>query len=310
MQQESGKTTLGDLKGTPGAQPSEAGVEAAKHLSTVQQAKATVKDMLTRAMPAIQQALPKHMTADVMVRVAITALTTTPKLLECYPPTFVGAVIQSAQLGLEPNTPQGLAYFVPFWNTKKNRLECQLIPGYRGLVKLARQSGEITTIEARVVYAKDRLDLVLGTEQRLNHVPMIDDDPGERRLAYAIARLKGGESDPIIEIMTKKQIEGIKARSKSKDKQGEVFGPWKTDEDEMWRKTVVRRICKYLPASRELALALALDDRGGQHSQHLETVLDHGALHLPDIEASDDSPEARAANGGAQGAQQQGGQEK
>jgi recombination protein RecT len=281
-------TKLTELRGEP------------KPQSQVAVAKATVRDLFAKALPAIEQALPKHMTGDYMMRVALTAINTTPKLLECHPATLVGATIQAAQLGLEPNTPQGLAYFVPFKNTKKNRMEVQLIPGYRGLIKLARQSGEITTIEARVVYAHDKFDLTFGIDQRLVHVPMIDGEPGERRLAYAIARLKDAEhSEPIIEIMTKTQILGIKARSKSKDREGNNFGPWATDEDQMWRKTVIRRICNYLPASRELALALALDDRAGHTEQHLDTVIDGSGLVLPDDDftPADDTPEGKQEQG-------------
>ena len=96
----------------------------------------------------IAMALPRHMTPERMIRVALTAMSTTPALAECDPYTIAGAVVQSSILGLEPNSVLGEAYLVPFKNSKTQRKECQLIPGYLGLLKLVRQSGELVMVNA------------------------------------------------------------------------------------------------------------------------------------------------------------------
>ena len=234
--------------------------------------KDTVRELLIRARPIIAESLPKHLDATRLTRVALNAINTTPKLLECYVPTLVGAVMQAAQLGLEVNTPRGEAYLVPFWNSRKRRSDVQLIPGYRGLIDLARRSGGVRGIEAAVVYALDKFDCRMGSDPSLSHEPFLDGPPGEKRLAYAIARFSDGGWQ--FELMPAWKIDDIKARSKSRDKEGKLVGPWITDEDEMWRKTVVRRLCKYLPMSVELARAVQLSDAGeaGQ-PQGLDRVL-------------------------------------
>jgi recombinational DNA repair protein RecT len=129
-----------------------------------------------------------------------------------------------------------------------------MIPGYRGLISLARRSGQLKSIEARVVYANDTFGIEYGTSPFLKHVPNLTGDPGPLVLVYAVARLvDGGEQ---VEVMTKVQVDAIRSRSRAGKS-----GPWVTDYDEMARKTVVRRICKYLPLSVELAKALEIDER-------------------------------------------------
>lgn len=215
----------------------------------------TLKGLLTQYQKSIEKALPRHISADRMMKVALTAITKQPTLLDCDPNTFMLAMMGAAQLGLEPNTPLGSAYLVPFYNSKRGVKEIQLIPGYRGLIELARRSGEIASIEARVVYENDSFEFSFGLAPKLVHVPNLD-NPGGMRLVYAIARLKGNGEDPIVEVMTKTDIDKIKASSKSGNS-----GPWVDHYDEMARKTVVRRLCKYLPLSIELADAIELDQR-------------------------------------------------
>ena len=104
---------------------------------------------------AIARALPSVMTPERFSRIAVSALSTTPKLAECHPMTFVGAMMTAAQLGLEPNTPLGQAYLIPYWNGKTKRLECQFQLGYKGMIDLAYRSGQIVSIQANVVYEND-----------------------------------------------------------------------------------------------------------------------------------------------------------
>jgi len=218
----------------------------------------------------IQLALPKHLDANRMARVALTCYRMSPLLAKCSPASVFACVIQASQLGLEPGI-NGEAYLVPFWSTKNKQYECQLIPGYRGLIKLARNTSQIESVSSRIVYSNDKFDVVLGTEERITHVPMLTGERGVPVLAYCIARFKDGGFH--FEPMTWKDVIAIKARTKSRNKDGDIVGPWVTDEEEMARKTVVRRASKYWPMSVELATAVALDNAAAMGiAQELDTA--------------------------------------
>lgn len=211
----------------------------------------SLKALLESAKPSIQSLLPSHMKADHVIRTALLCVSKTPKLLECTPMSVLQAVASSAELGLEAGSPLGHAYLVPFKN-KRGAMECQLIVGYKGYIDLARRSGHVLSIEARVVHDKDEFTVAYGTDTPITHHPFLKGDPGPVYCAYAIAQLK--DSWPVVEVMTMAQLDGIRKRSKAKDD-----GPWVTDPEEMYRKTVVRRIQKYLPLSSEMAKALDAD---------------------------------------------------
>lgn len=219
--------------------------------------------------------IPKHLTPDRVAKIAISALMRQPKLLQCKMETVWFQVAQAASLGLEINL-LGAAYLVPFKNNKTGGMDCQLIVGYQGLIDLARRSGNIQSIEARIVYEKDKFEVKYGLNPVLSHEPCLDGDAGKMRLVYGIAILRDGGTQ--VEIMTKNEINEIRARSKAKDS-----GPWLTDYNEMARKTVIRRLAKYLPKSIEMSQAMALDDAG-----------DAGELQLAglDVENMDDVAEA------------------
>lgn len=212
---------------------------------------------------------------DRWMHIALQAITRSPKLLECTPGSFVLALRDAAELGLNPSGLLGSAYLVPYRNRKTNRLEAQLIPGYRGLIGLARNSGEVRTIEAQVVRQRDDFDFAYGTNKFLHHRPYMNrtgergepwvDDRGETQpgrlldagpyiAAYAIAILSTGEAQ--FQVMDATQVEAIRKRSKAADQ-----GPWVTDTAEMWRKSPTRNLLKYLPLSVErLQRALVLED--------------------------------------------------
>src|SRR5262245_40803662 len=209
-------------------------------------------DMLKAWLPEIARALPRHLNADRMSRIALTEFRKNPRLSQCDPRSVFAAVIQASQLGLEPGL-MGQAYLIPYGS------ECQLQIGYQGLLDLVRRSGLVESIEAHVVYSGDKFTYKAGLTTTLEHEPNFDGDRGEMRLAYAVARLKGGGSHA--EVMTRHQIEANRDRSQNvvSARRGGKSTPWDTDTEEMWRKTVLRRIAKFLPKSPELALAIALD---------------------------------------------------
>jgi recombination protein RecT len=219
--------------------------------------------MLERFKGEIARALPKHLDGDRMARIALTSFRSNPKLAKCEPRSVFAAIIIASQLGLEPGV-MGQCYLIPY------KEECQLQIGYQGLIELVRRSGKVSRIEAHVVHVNDEFDYSVGLTTSLVHKPVLDGDPGEPRLAYAVAEIDGGGFH--VEVMTRRQIEAIRDRSQnviSAKKYGKKT-PWDTDPEEMWRKTLIRRICKYLPKSAELATALALDNTADTGKQHVD----------------------------------------
>lgn len=219
-------------------------IPATRTLSPLQTQMNNIKGLLERSKNAIASRLPKHLTPDRMLKVALTAINKTPKLLECTQESLMMSIMQAAELGLEPGGALGEGYLVPYGN------QCQFIPGYRGLIALARRSGQIISIEAHVVHEKDAFDCGLGLDPFLRHTPAWEEeDPGALRFVYAVAKLKDGGVQ--FEVMSNAQIKAIQAKSKAGRS-----GPWVDHFDEMARKTVVRRLFKYLPVSVEMASAL------------------------------------------------------
>lgn len=218
------------------------------------------RDVLEKMKPQIKLALPKHVDPDRMLRIVLTTIQRTPKLLECTRESLLGCIVQCAQLGLEPDGLLGHAYLIPFNNKRDNRIDCQLIVGYKGLLKLARQSGEIASVSARIVHEKDEFEYEYGLTEKLRHVPYIirgdADDAGLPIFAYAIFRLKDGSHH--FDVMGYQEIERIRNASPSGKSDA-----WMKHWDEMAKKTVLRRASKMSPASIEdrMSKAIVLDER-------------------------------------------------
>ena len=217
----------------------------------------TIAGLLTD--PAIKSqialALPRHMTSERLARIALTEVRKTPKLAKCDQASFLGAIMQCAQLGLEPGGALGHAYLLPFENRNRGITEVQFIVGYRGMIDLARRSGQILSIEARAVYEADEFRVSLGLNSDLVHVPAWDaQERGSLRFVYAVAKLKDGGTQ--FEVMSRVEVEKVRAKSRAGNN-----GPWVDHFEEMAKKTVIRRLFKYLPVSIELAQAVALDEQ-------------------------------------------------
>lgn len=237
-----------------------AGTEVARRDDKNNEVPKTFPAMLEKFKGEIKRALPSHLNGDRMARIALTSFRSNPKLGQCDPRSVFASIIVASQLGLEPGV-MGQCYLIPYKN------ECQLQIGYQGLIELVRRTGKVKRIEAHVVHEKDKFTYRAGLSPILEHEPCLDGDPGPARLAYAVAEFTDGGFH--VEVMTGHQIEAIRDRSQNVQnaKKWNKKTPWDTDPDEMWRKTLIRRICKYLPKSAELALAVALDnasDRGEQ----------------------------------------------
>lgn len=217
----------------------------------------TIMEMMASASVKNQMALamPRHMTADRLMRIALTEVRKVPALGKCNVQSFMGAIMQCAQLGIEPGAALGHAYLLPFGNGKASDglANCQLIIGYRGMIDLARRSGQIVSLNARSVHANDTFHYSYGLDETLEHVPA----PGERgdlTHVYAVAKLKGGGIQ--FEVMSKADVLKVKASSKAGNN-----GPWVSHFDEMAKKTVIRRLFKYLPVSIEMTQAVVLDEK-------------------------------------------------
>lgn len=221
----------------------------------VNDAKPTLAQLIKRMEPEIAKALPSHMNPIRMARIASTCLRQNPALSRCTPESFLGALLTASQLGLEPG-PIGEAHFVPFNKKDRNgrvvETICTFIPGYRGLIKLARNSGLLLDIWAEIVYERDVFSYTLGLHRDLQHEPALLEDRGKPVYVYAAAELKDG-GHPFV-VLTVAEVEGYRARSKSAND-----GPWVTDWAAMAKKTAVKQLSKWLPLSTEFNTAVALD---------------------------------------------------
>lgn len=208
----------------------------------------TLNGWLARYKDQIAKALPSVITPERFVRMAMTAANSNAKLHNCNPMSFIGAALTAAQLGLEPNTPLGQAYLIPYGN------ECQFQIGYKGLIDLAYRSGMTKNIEAHIVYENDEFEFEYGLEPKLKHKPAMS-NRGKAVWVYATYHMTNGGYN--FEVMSIDDVtEFAKKKSKSFYK-----GPWQTDFEAMAEKTLIKKVLKYAPLSSELASALASDER-------------------------------------------------
>ena len=236
----------------------------------------TVATYLKRMEGEIAKALPRHMTPERLARVALTTIRTTPKLLECNINSLMAAVMQAAQLGLEPGL-IGQCYIIPYGK------EATFIVGYKGMIDLARRSGNIESIYAHSVYENDSFDIEYGLEQKLAHKPNFEGDRGKFKGAYMVAKFKDGGY--YFEYMPKSDIDKRRARSKASGS-----GPWVTDYEEMAKKTVIRHAFKYLPISIEVMKSMEQDET-------IKTEIGEDMAEIPTVdyvdaqyEVQDESP--------------------
>lgn len=207
----------------------------------------TIKDYIKIYQDEIAKALPKVMTPERFTRIATSAVSNNPKLAECSPVSFISAMMNAAQLGLEPNTPLGQAYLIPYGK------QCQFQIGYKGLIDLARRSKEFKLIDARVVYENDEFEYEFGLNPSLKHKPARS-NRGKPIYYYAVYTLVNGGYG--FEVMSREDIEAhAKKFSKTYNN-----GPWQTDFDAMAKKTVLKQTLKYAPLKSDFALAIETDE--------------------------------------------------
>lgn len=230
-------------------------------------------------------ALPRvGITPDRFLRMALTAFNRDPKLYECDPQSVLACLVLAAQSGLSPSGISGECYLVPFRNGKTNKTDAQFIPGYRGLMKVARRSGEVTSIAAECVHKGDTFTYEFGTDGRIRHVPGLG-ERGEVSHVWALAKLKSGGEQFIV--LTIDDVKKVQAQSKASQ-----FGPWKTHWEEMAKKTAIRRLCKYLPLSDD---DMRLIELAGKEEAGVPQNID--VSEVIDVQASKPDPKAAGTNG-------------
>lgn len=207
----------------------------------------TLKDYVVSMQGEIAKALPKVMTPERFTRIALSAISSNKKLAECTPQSFLAAMMNAAQLGLEPNTPLGQAYLIPY------KSACTFQLGYKGLIDLAYRSGEVKTIMAQTVYENDEFDFEFGLTPKLHHVPA-KSNRGNPVWFYAVFKtVNGGEG---FEVMS---VEDVKAHAKKYSK-SYSDGPWQTNFEEMAKKTVLKKALKYAPIKTEFVRQIETDE--------------------------------------------------
>lgn len=222
-------------------------------------------------------AVPKHLNADRMARIAATEVRKNKALLNTEPTSFLGSVMQAAQLGLEPGSALGQAYLVPYGN------QCQLIIGYKGMIDLARRSGQVLSLNAYAVREGDDFNFQLGLKPDIHHVPSLEADRIKKPITYvyAVATLKGGGYQ--FEVMSRAEVEAVKTKAKSKN-------IWNSYFEQMALKTVIRRLFKYLPVSIE-ALQVANVDAKREAGEKIDPndVIDINAISVDDFKDIQDA---------------------
>lgn len=199
----------------------------------------------------IKAALPSVITPERFTRIVLSTISANPQLAQTTPKSFLAAMMTAAQLGVEPNTPLGQAYLIPYRN--HGQLECQFQLGYKGLLDLAYRSGEISVVQARVVYEKDEFSYEFGLEPTLKHVPA-KTDRGEPTHVYAMFKTKDGGYG--YEVMS---IDDVRKHARKYSK-AYNNGPWQTNFEEMALKTVLKKCLKYAPLRSDFVRQVTADE--------------------------------------------------
>jgi recombination protein RecT len=217
---------------------------------------ATMRDALSKIYPTLAGSLPQGaMDPQRMYTLSCMAIERVPALLDCTVISVVRGILNAAQLGLDPTGLGGQAYLIPRKNKRTGMMEANFEIGYRGYINLMTRSGRVIKVVARLVRENDRFQLLCGSEERLVHAPCTDSDPGKLESCYAVATFANGMTQ--FEFMQLADV--YKIRNQSQAYQAGV-GPWIDHEEEMIRKTVTKKLAKYVPSDPGLDFGMTADD--------------------------------------------------
>jgi len=236
----------------------------------------SIADMVKALEPEIKRALPSVLTPERFTRMALSAINNTPKLTECTPMSFIAALMNAAQLGLEPNTPLGQAYLIPYKN--KGILETQFQIGYKGLLELAYRNERMQSIEAHTIYENDDFYYELGLNPQLRHIPEWN-ERGEIRGFYAVFKLDNGGYR--FEVMSRYDIDQYASRY-SRAFSSE-YSPWRSNYEAMAKKTVIKQLLKYAPMKSDFQKAMSMDE-----SIKTELAIDMSEVKNQELQQDDD----------------------
>ena len=246
-------------------------------VATVGDQKKTMQTYIKSMEGEIKKALPSVITPERFTRMVLSALSTNPKLAFCTPASFLGAMISAAQLGLEPNTPLGQAYLLPYNN--KGVMEVQFQVGYKGLIDLAYRSGEVELVQAHIVYENDTFECEFGLEPKLVHKPA-DKDRGQPIKVYAMFKTKSGGYG--FDVMS---MDDVRRHAEKYSKAyGSSFSPWKTNFEEMAKKTALKKVLKYAPLKSDFVRGMTQDGTiKSEISEDMYSVSNEGAYYDTDF---------------------------
>ena len=278
------------------AKRDEAAVEQAVQPSVA----SVVRQAIEAQSDAFRAVLPRHVDPDRFARLTLTAVKSTPELMQCFRTdqgrtSVLIAAMQAATIGLDPNTPTQDCWLLPRKN--KGTWEAQLMIGYRGLLKLARRSGTIETIYAEVVRENDEFVWSRGLDRDvLEHTP--GDGGGELTHAYAVARYKGGGYSFMV--LNRAQVEARRNLSDSwKNTNARPYSPWTRWPEAMWRKSAIRALIPFLDLSPDMDRAVHLDEKPlhfDDESGVIEVTSAFGQLGAGDDSDTSDSSDTPPEN--------------
>lgn len=249
----------------------------------------SIFDMIGRQQDAVAKALPAGMDAGRFVRMVLTEVRRTPKLAECDPATLLGAMMLSAQTGLEPGGPLGQAFLIPRWSGRRKVMEAQFQIGYKGYVQLAARSG--VTITARTVREGDEFDFAYGTDEYVKHKPMLG-STSPAIAWYAVGQFADGRR-PVFVVIDRNTTEAAKNAGAAGDR-----GPWATHYEQMGEKTAANRLQRWLPLTTDVALAMAADGAVvSGPSVTVEAAAEQAQIEPETSELTDDDEQATTSEG-------------
>lgn len=255
--------------------------------------KKTIQSYIKAMEGEIKKALPSVLTPERFTRMVLSALSTNPKLGACTPKSFLGAMMNAAQMGLEPNSALGQAYLIPYKNKGIDEVQFQI--GYKGLIDLAYRSGEIEVVQAHIVYENDEFECSYGLNPTLVHKPC-NGDRGEAVSVYAMFKTKSGGYG--FEVMSMEDVR--RHAAKYSQAYNSSFSPWKTSFEEMAKKTCLKRVLKYAPLRSDFVRAVTSDEtiksKLSEDMYEVSNEMVYDAEYTDQTDDGDQEPAAESQN--------------
>ncbi|GAA6122609.1 recombination protein RecT [Bifidobacterium psychraerophilum] len=231
-----------------------------------------LKDMLMKSWPRIQAVIGNNMSGERLYQLCVSTINKEPKLAECSPESVLSCFMKCSALGLEPSAVDGLgrAYILPYGNRRNGSVEATFILGYKGIIDLARRSGQIKSLHAQAVYQGDEFDTWEDeTGQHFKFHQARDVEHSEKTLTDVFVNAQLMTGGFVFEHMTKSEVDQIRRRSKASNN-----GPWVSDYEAMAKKTVIRRVFPYLPVSVNAASAVGADETTPDYADVFKPVIE------------------------------------